>query len=268
MSRSIGFFFPAACGAALVMALAGPPLAAADDPLAGVQETVGRWSAVRAETIRAETEWEWQRTLMFSTLDVLKERIGQLESRRDELLAKTAGERRELAELGAEREAMQAAESQAAEQLRSLAGRLLELRPALPPRLSSALELPFRSLAAGELSLGERMQHTMTILNRCALFNRGVTFGEEMVTLPGEPPKLMEVAYWGLSRAYALDAAAHRACVGAPAEGVWTWTAAPELEAPVRKLVAIARDRREPELIQLPVTANPPTGADPLSPTP
>jgi hypothetical protein len=256
MSRSIGPSSLVNRGAALALLLGGPCLHCADDSLASVQEAVGQWSKVRAETVRVESEWEWQHTLMQSTLDALRERIGQLEAKRDELQAKTAAERRETAELTESREALAAAESKAVEHLRSLDARLFALRASLPPRLLAALELPFRSIGSADLSTGERMQYTETILNRCELFNRGVTFGEEMVALPGAQPKLMEVVYWGLSHAYALDTAANSACLGSPKDGGWTWTAAPELVGPVRKLIAVARDKAEPELIQVPVPVN------------
>jgi len=256
MNRSIGPSALAKCGVALALLYSDVSLNSADETLAGVQDAVSQWSKVRAETVRVESDWEWQRTLMQSALDAMKARIGQLESKRDELRAKTAAERRETAELTAGGEAMIAAEKEAADRLHSLDARLIALRSSLPPRLSVALELPFRSIGSAEISTGERMQYTMAILNRCALFNRSVTFGEEMVVLQGAQPRLMEVVYWGLSHAYALDTASNMACMGAPKDGGWAWIPAPELVEPVRKLVAVARDKAEPELLQVPVPAD------------
>jgi hypothetical protein len=61
------------------------------------------------------------------------------------------------------------------------------------------------------------MQLAMTVLNRCALFNRTVTCGDEVLTISGEQgAKSLEVIYWGLSHAYALDRAAGKAWYGAP----------------------------------------------------
>lgn len=237
-------------------ALAGGGARAAEDavdPLQAVQQTVGDWAKLRAETVRIESDWEWQRSLMVSTLGALKDRIGQLELRRDELRAKTATERREVEALGERRQAYATAGRDAEAQLRALDEQLVRLRPALPPRLAAALELSYRSLAAPALPLGERMQHTMTILNRCQHFNGTIVWGEELIAPPGGQPTLMEVAYWGLAQGYALDRTAGRAYCGAPAEGRWQWNAAPELAAAVGRLLAVAQDKCEPEFVQLPV---------------
>jgi hypothetical protein len=237
------------CGGALLSLAVTPAAAQANDPIGDVQQAVAAWAKVRTETVRIESDWEWQRTLMQSTLDALTERVGQLEAKRDELLAKTAAERRETAELTERRQQMEAAAAQASSHLRALDDRLVQMRGWLPPRLSTALELPYRSLAERDLPVGERMQHTMAILNRCTLFNRAVSCGEEMVVSAGGEPKLMQVVYWGLAHGYALDRAARTAYFGAPGDSGWTWTAAPELTDSIERLIAVAEDKREPELV-------------------
>ena len=250
----------------VVAALVGGGLTAplmAGSPLDDVQKAATEWAQVRAETVRIESDWAWQRSLMQSTLDVLQERVRQLEEQRVALDVKTAGARRETDELTARRQAMAAAAGLAARQLQELDERLGRMRPWLPPRLSAALELPFRSLAQTELPLAERMQHTTTILNRCVHFNRTVARGEEMLVPPGGEAKLMEVVYWGLSHGYALDRAAGVAYVGAPAERGWSWTPAPELAKAVARLLAVAADKTEPEFVAVPAQVNEPAALNP-----
>jgi hypothetical protein len=137
--------------------------------------------------------------------------------------------------------------------LKEIKDRLIQLRPLLPPRLSEALELPYRSLAGTELGPSERMQITMTVLNRCAQFNRLVTCGQEVVTIEGEPgPKSLEVIYWGLSRGYALDRAAGKVWLGAPGPKGWQWEAQPEAFPQVARLIAVYNDKAEPEFAAVP----------------
>lgn len=230
----------------------------AGTPLDDVQKAATEWTQVRAETVRIESDWAWQKSFMQSTLDALQERVRQLEEQRTALEVKTAGARRETEDLVARRKAMAAAAAEAAQQLKELDERLARMRPWLPPRLSVALELPYRSLVATELPLAERMQHTMTILNRCVHFNRTIAKGEEMIVPPGGEAKLMEVVYWGLSHGYALDRVAGVAYAGAPAEGGWRWTAAPELAGAVSRLIAVAADKTEPEFVTTPVQPSEP----------
>jgi hypothetical protein len=240
--------------AALVLAgggFAAPVQASA--PLADVQKAAAAWAEVRTETIGLESDWISQKALLHSTLGALQERVRQLEERRAALEVKTAGGRRETEELVARRQALAEATDEATRRLLELDERLVRLRPWLPPRLSAALELPYRSLAAEELTLGERTQHTTTILNRCVHFNSTVTGGEEVVLAADGESRLMEVVYWGLSHGYALDRAGDVAYAGAPAANGWEWTPAPGLAKAVGRLIAVAADKTEPEFVVAPV---------------
>lgn len=248
---------PRFCAAAASLAVLTAPLAA-EEPVDQVQQTVAQWVKVRTETARLKSDWNWQQSLMQSTLDGLKLRLSQLEATRDELAAKSSTERRETAELEERLAAMNTSVAEAERYLVALDATLIRLRAWLPPRLSAALELPYRSLAAPELPLGERMQHTMAILNRCQLFDRSVSAGEEIVVPEGSDKKLMEVVYWGLAQGYALDRTSGTAYVGRPGGQGWAWVAAPEAAPAIAKLLAVARDEREPELVAVDFTRGEP----------
>jgi hypothetical protein len=234
--------------------LLGAALAAApDSPLDAVQKSAGEWVKLRAETARLESQWASQKTLLESTVKSLEERARLLEDKRENVKLRTAKDREELETMRAKNQAT-AVEIAAAEQrLTALSARLVELRPQLPPRLSSALEMSYRSLVATPLAAGDRMRLVTTILNRCAQFNQTVTCGEEVLTLEsGAAPKLYPVIYWGLAQGYALDPAARRAWVGAPTPQGWNWTPRPDAAEPVRQLIAIYQGKSDPDFVGLP----------------
>jgi hypothetical protein len=237
---------------ALTLGLSAPPVRAAD-PIQEVGKTASDWVKTRGETVRLENNWKQDRTLLTGTIAGMKERVARLAEQRDHLLASTAEERAELATLTAKladsREGFRATEAR----LQELTGQVLRLRPRLPPRLSSALDLSYRSLGSGEGSPSERMQLVMTVLNRCAQFNQSITHGEETLELAGEPgPKSVEVIYWGLSHGYALDRAAGKAWLGAPGAERWDWTPLDGAATAVADLMAIRRDEADPRLVSVP----------------
>lgn len=254
---------PALClrtaGAAVVLALGltvAPSRAA--DPIQEVGRTAADWVKTRGETVRLENNWQQDRTLLTGTIAGLKERTARLAEQRDHLRARTAEERAELTGLAAKltrsEEGLQVMEKRLGE----LTGQMLRLRPRLPPRLSSALDLSYRSLAGPDGSPGERMQWVMTILNRCAQFNQTITHGEETLELPGETgPKSFEVIYWGLSHGYALDRSAARAWLGAPSADSWAWTPLEGAAPAVTDLIAIRRDEADPRLVSAPARLKP-----------
>jgi len=235
----------------------------ATTPTEDVQKTVAEWAKVRTETTRLESDWVWQQTLMQSTLDALQGRARQLEGKRTELEARTAEERRETAELTARQQAMKEAEADAARHLRQLSERLVQMRAWLPPRLSAALELPYRTLVTPETGTSERMRQAMAILNRCVQFNRIVSPGEEMIAVPNSDKRLMEVVYWGLSHGYALDRVAGEAYLGAPTEAGWTWTPLPGMARQIARLLVASRDKAEPVFVLVPAQANDPVALNP-----
>jgi Protein of unknown function (DUF3450) len=238
--------------AALLLLLLPAPVRAADNPADAVQKAAGQWIDVRAETVRIASEWESQRQLLASLADSLAQRAGQLEARRDLLSAQTARQRKDLADLQAENQSASAALESGAAHLRDLDGSLARLRPSLPPRLSAGLALAYRSLADPTLALGERMQLTMTVLERCLEFDRVVTCDNEAVQAEGEAgPRMLEVIYWGLSHGYALDPGAGRAWYGSPGPSGWTWEPLPGSASAVARLVAIYRGAAEPGFVEV-----------------
>jgi hypothetical protein len=247
--------------ALLLCALLAP--ASDSAPLDDVQKTVAEWVRVRAETARIEDDWTWQQTLMQSTLDALQERTLQLEAKRAELEARTAQERHETTDLVARRQELKDAQAQATDHLQLLGERLARMRALLPPRLSVALELPYRSLAKPDADSSERMRYAMVILNRCAQFNHSVSADEEMITTVHGEKRLMEVVCWGLSHGYALDRSANEAYLGAPAENAWAWTALPDMAPQVALLINATRDKAEPAFVILPAQAIHPAALNP-----
>jgi hypothetical protein len=228
-------------------------LVAGSDSIETVEKAAADWVKVRAETSRLETDWTTQQRMLESTVNGFAERATALEVKRDYLQAKTAKDREEMADFQAANKTASAGLQSTETQLKAMSARLLQLRPSLPPRLSQALELPYRSLAGAELGLGERMQLTMTVLNRCTQFNRSITCEEEVLTLGGDAnARSLEVIYWGLSHGYALDRSAGKAWFGAPGAQGWQWEPLPDGAGPVAKLIAIYQSKAEPAFVEVP----------------
>lgn len=228
-------------------------LPAAEDAVARVEKVAVEWVKTRAETVRLETEWSGQGTMLKAMVEAVDQRTQVLQEKKRHLEAQTAQDREELGSLGRKNDVARAGLDAAEARLKQTARDLQALRPFLPPRLSTALDLAYQSIADPGLAVGDRMQHTMTILNRCLQFNRAITASDEVLTVPGESaPKSLEVIYWGLSHGYALDRAAGKAWLGSPGPQGWQWEAQPAAAAQVARLIAIASDKGDPEFIVVP----------------
>jgi hypothetical protein len=238
--------------------------ASAADSVETIQKTAIEWARLRTETVRLETEWQWQRSILDASLTALNARIATRESERDVLAAKIAGEAASTASAVTRNDEARAALASLEQHLEGLSARLVATRPFLPPRLSAGLELPFRSIQDTRLGPAERMQHVVTIFNRCGVFNKSITYGEEELALEDAAnPRLLEVLYWGLGYAYALDRAGNKAYFGAPRATGWTWEPRPEATAAVTQLIAIHNEKSDPVYVGVPVQVSDPIPATP-----
>lgn len=241
------------CWLIVLVLLAPSPRAIAADPLDEVDHSAREWVKLRVEATRLDTAWRAERELVESTLAALKERAALLEEKRDLAKAKNSQDAAEADALRAKNQSAGEDLQACAVRLQAITAKLAALRPNLPPRLSDALEMSYRSLAAPELPFGERLQIAVNLLNRCAQFNRLVTTGEDVLTLEGEPSaKSLEVIYWGLSHGYAVDRSGRKAWLGSPGPGGWRWVPQPDAFAPVVELLAIARDQADPAFVAVP----------------
>ncbi len=250
---------PGWSGIVLVALLPFVSQAGAAESVETVEKAAAQWAQLREETVRLQSDWQWQRGTLESSLDGLKTRLAKLEQERDGVAAAISNEDATSANLvkrnDETRQAMKTVESR----ITRLTQQILAVRPFLPPRLARALDLPFRSIQDEKLGPAERMQHLVTIFNRCGLFNKSITLGEEELNLDGGAnPRLLEVIYWGLAFGYALDRADQKAYFGHPGKEGWTWEPRPDAAPAVTRLIAIQQEKSDPAFVSIPVQISEP----------
>lgn len=230
---------------------------AEEDALRTVEKSAEKWVDLRTEAARLEDEWSAQKPLLESFVQALRDRGQSLEAKRDFLTARSAKDTEEAIALETANRAGVAVTEATDARVKTVAAELLKFRVSLPPRLSAALEMSYRTLAKPEASVNERAQAAFAILGRCALFNRDISSGQEALALPGEGgERVLEVIYWGLGQGYALDRSAGKAWIGRPAAAGWTWQPRPEAVAAVTRLIAIQQDKADPAFVALPAELN------------
>ena len=234
------------------------------DPVDTVEKSAAEWVKTRVETSRIQSEWQSQRELLESTVDALADRAQTLETNQHYLEAKTSKDREELASLDEANKKALVGFQTAEERVKAMSDRLVRLRRSLPPRLSAALEMAYRSLGGANLPVSERMQLNMTIINRLTQFNRSITSEMEVVNVGGDGNgRLLEVLYWGLSHGYAFDASSGKAWLGFPGPQGWQWEPHPESAGSVAKLIAIYKEKADPEYVAVPAMVGHPNAENP-----
>ncbi len=224
------------------------------DSLESVQETARKWIDLRLESSELESDWAWQKGLMESMRDTLLYRIEQSEQEKTLIIAQNVSRNAE-AEQARERIAELEKELATLElHNEALIGKLQSLRDFLPPRLSDSLDLAYTSIADPDLSTGEKLQLLVTILNRCMQFNNRITYSEEIFnTDTGTQKHVVQVLYWGLSHAYALNRETSETYLGKPTERGWHWTPIAGMSPEIIRLIDVFKEAIDPELVSVPV---------------
>ncbi len=256
--RTIGLF-PAVIAALLFAGTTAPRAReAAESNLQSSRDTVAKWVETQQILAREKKDWQDGREILERRIELLENEIRALETKVAEARSTLSdADRRRFALVG-EREALRVATESLAERVggleekvRTLLSRSPEpLRDRVAP-LSQRLPAPG---AATTLSLGERYQNVIGVLNEVNKFQRDVTVASEIRTLSDGSRVEVQALYLGLGQGYFVTADGSAAGVGVPSEGGWEWTQANEIAPAVRQAIAILQNESVPAYVPLPVT--------------
>jgi hypothetical protein len=254
----------ASCITALLAASIAAPAAAAEEPagketasLESTRSTLARWMETQQIISREKKDWQTARDLLEQRIALLEGEIAAQESRLAEARETAGGVDSKRRELLAENAALKAATATLVKSIAGLEERTLRLLNSLPePLLEKVAPLSRRiprDPSSTEVSLGERFQNVIGILNEVNKFNREVSVASEIRMLPGGETAEVKVLYLGLGQAYFVTSGGALAGVGRPSAEGWEWSQADELSGRIAQAIAILQAEQVPAFVPLPV---------------
>jgi hypothetical protein len=251
-----------ALGAGLValglpLLAASPPDAAERQVLDAARDALSRWVETKQLISRERQDWQLGREvlgqrvrLVQGEIDTLEEKIAQ--SR--EGIAEAETKRRELLE---ENRSLEQATDELLAAVRKMEGQLKQTVTRLPDpireRVAPLSERLPDDPETTELSLGQRYQNVIGVLNEINKFNRELTLSSEVRSLPGGKTAEVKTLYIGLGQGYYVTPNGDAAGVGRPGgDGRWEWTAADELAPEITRAIRILQNEEVPAYVPLP----------------
>ena len=191
--------------------------------------------------------------LMQREIASLRERIGQAQ----ESIAEADKKRQEMIQ---ENEKLKDVAASLETIITGLEERTIALLPRLPDparehvkplsqQLTRKTEIP-----ESKLSLSERFQHVVGILNAINKFNKSITVTSEVRTLADGTSAEVTAVYVGISQGYYTGANNTAAGVGTATGNSWIWQPMDHIAAKVAQLVAIMKNEDVASFVQLPLT--------------
>ena len=256
---------------ALLAALSAAPLAAQasapQDPAAlqkAIRSAHAEYALAR-RTISEEREaWRRGKQTLETQIQVLRGELGSFTTRIEEARRSIAAPDAKFGELDTEKARLQQVSSLLEQRITRLEQRALALLKRAPAPLAAAVRpisqrLPETDEQRGRLSLSERYQNVIGVLNPIDKWNREVRLENERRDLPNGTSVSVTVLYVGLAQAYYVggkgpDGAPNLAGVGTATADGWRWTQQNDLAETVQTAVSIYRNEQLARLVQLPVS--------------
>ena len=270
--RSVGRPFTATAVAAALLAVASPcpaigqPAPQATGAPAGegtpapsldqARLTLGKWIETQQIISKERNDWQQGKEILEGRIDLVGKEVAVLKERIATSEAAVAESDRKKQELVAENDRLKATSAQLSEAVVVMEGRVRELAKLMPQPVATKLQPLLQRIpsegAATRVSVAERFQNVLGIMNELNRANSEITVAYEIRTLADGTSSEVQVIYVGLAQAYYISPRGE-AGVGRPGEGGWTWEPAPDAAGSILLALEVIQGKHVPTFVPLPV---------------
>ncbi len=231
--------------------------AEADDGIDGVRAALEKYVETRKVISAEQRDWKLGREMLNERIDLVQQEIDSLREKignTEESIGEADKKRAELVE---ENERLKSASEALDGNVLSLEDNTRRLLKRLPDPIRERVRPLSQRLpedpAETKLSLAERFQNVIGILNEVNKFNREITMTSEVRTLPDGTSAEVTALYAGIGAAWYATADGKSAGVGGPSDDGWAWTPANEDADEIAHAIAILKNEQVAAFVRLPV---------------
>jgi hypothetical protein len=217
---------------------------------------LGKWVETQQILAKEKREWQQAKDILTARLELVRAEIGSLKEKLARAEGTTTDVDKKKQELLTQTETLTVVGVTMKETVVGLEEQVRVLHGRLPEPLQEKLKplydrMPTDS-ANTKVSLAERYQNVLGILNEVSRLNSEVTMISEVRTLANGKPAEVRTIYVGLGQAYFVSATGE-AGIGRPTERGWEWSAAAPSGPAILQAIEILQNKAQPKFIQLPV---------------
>jgi FtsZ-binding cell division protein ZapB len=244
---------------AILFALCAMPFvaAAAGSDVDGVRAALEKWVETRKVISAEKRDWALGKEMLNERIELVQQEIDSLKEKisdAEESISEADKKRAELVEQNDALKNVSASLDDTVLELEDNTRRLLKrlpdpLRERVKPLSQRLPEDPEET----KLSLAERFQNVIGILNEVNKFNREITMTSEVRTLPDGSSAEVTALYVGIGQGYYATADGKAAGIGSSAPEGWRWTAANDAGPQISQAIAILKNEQVAAFVQLPV---------------
>jgi hypothetical protein len=234
----------------------GGPAPAAPPRLEETRLIMGKWIETQQIISKERNDWQHGREVLLGRLELVKKEIAGLEEKLRAAKAAVAEAQAKRDEANAQNDQLKAVGTQLAGSVTAMEGEVRKLHQTLPEPVRAKLEPLHQRIpadpAATKVSVAERYQNVLGILNELNKAHQELTVTYEVRNLADGRPSEVRVLYVGLAQAYYVSASGE-AGIGRPTADGWKWEPSQAVAADVLRALEIVQGKHSPAFVPLPV---------------
>jgi hypothetical protein len=245
--------------AAVIALLPSGAMSADDaaDTVADTRAALEKWVETRRIISKERSEWALAEEMLKDRIAIVEREIGSLRGKITEAEENITEADKKRTELVEQNERLKEASTALNETVVELEHRTRGLLSRLPDPIRERVKPLSQRLPADQqetkLSLAERFQNVIGILNEVNKFNREITVTSEVRTLPDGTSAEVAAMYVGIGQAYYVGANNDVAGIGTASADGWVWTPANDAALQIREAINILKNEQPASFVKLPI---------------
>lgn len=249
------------CGAMLafcgVLLAQVPTAGSPPGPVEAARTAIERWVETKGVLSKEQRDWAEGKDLLQGRIAIVQRELEVHRTRIADAEKSIAESDQKRAELTEERERLKAAAQGLEGVITTLEQRTAGLLKRVPEPLRERVKplsqrMPLQA-EGSRLSLAERFQNVVGILNEVDKWNREITVTSEVRTLPDGSAAEVSTIYLGIGQAWYVSNNGKVAGLGTAMPDGWTWRPANEAAPRIAAAIAILKNEQVAAFVRLPV---------------
>ena len=221
--------------------------------------TLSKWIETQQIIAKERNDWQQGKEILQGRIELVGTEVSQLEDRitqSEEAVAESNRKRDELTRQNDQLKAVGAQLSSAVTEMEAKVRNLSKLAPeGVAGRLAPLIQRIPADPASTRVTVAERFQNVLGILNELNKANSEITVAYEIRKLPDGSSSEVQVIYIGLAHAYFLSPRGE-AGIGRPTDDGWVWEPAPDQSGRILTALEIIQGKHPPAFVALPIRIN------------
>jgi len=227
------------------------------DDLRRTRSALDKWVETSRKIAQQKSQWAMAKETLGKRIGIIQDEIDSLQKKTDEADKGVGKIDEETESLGKEAERLKQVGSSLQDTVTKLESRTKTLLKRLPDPIRDRVKPLSQQIPEKpddtKLSVSQRFQNIVGILNEVSKFNRNITVTSEVRKLPDGTSVEVTAFYIGIGQAYYAGGKGKIAGVGRPSESGWEWTPANDAAEQITKAIAIHNNEQVASFVQLPI---------------